>query len=184
MFPTFTILPTGICNFEFHCHYPSWYLRWTHNNKKTWASLISSWTFTLTASKEAGYELLHELLRLITSHGWLQFPRLDTNCGWFYPVADSSPDDELQLILSCGWLRVAADSILRVTGFPQAGLDLKLTYTLICLVSLRTYSAKYIIFMVGFLPANFSYYWFRLWVLLQEPWRSLKKLQDPSCDWF
>ena len=45
-------------------------------------------------------------------------------------------------------------------------------------VNLRTYSAKYIIFIVCFRPADFSYCWFRLWLLLQEPWRSLKKLEE------
>ena len=57
-----------------------------------------------------------------------------------------------------GWIRVQADSILRLTRVPAARLDLGLTYTLIYQVKLRTYSAKYIIFMVYFLVADFSYH--------------------------
>ena len=104
---------------------------------------------------------------------------------------------ELQLIPSCGWLQVAADSILRLSQDLPAGFGLRMTYTLIYPVHLRTYSAKYINFIVCSLLAGFSYGWFRLWLLLQEAWRSLKKLQgsklqlilvaaaDSSCDgWF
>ena len=62
---------------------------------------------------------------------------------------------------------------------PSAGLDLRLTYTLIYQVNLRTYFAnKYIIFMVCFLSPDFSYHWSRLWLLLQETWRSLRKLEE------
>ena len=144
----------------------------------------------LTRVPAAGYEL-----RLTPSHSWLEFRRLDTSCGWLRPTADLS---------SCGWIRVTADSILRLTRVPAAGYDLRLIpscgltrvlaaryelqlilscgwlefYTLIYQVNLRTYSAKYIIFMVCFLPTDFSYHWFRLWLLLQESWRSLKKLEE------
>ena len=51
--------------------------------------------------------------------------------------------------------------------------------------------------MVCFLPPDFSYCWFRIWLLLQEPWSNLKKLEaawrsfkalsvtDSSCSgWF
>ena len=85
---------------------------------------------------------------------------------------------ELQLIPSCSWLRVAADSNLRLTRVPPAGLDLCLFYTLIYQINLRTYCAKYIIFMVFCLPLDFSYHWFRLCLLLQQPWGSLKKLEE------
>ena len=61
------------------------------------------------------------------------------------------------MILSCGWLEF---------------------YALIYQVNVRTYSAKYIIFMVCFLSTDFSYNWSRLWLLFQEPWRSLKKLEE------
>ena len=56
------------------------------------------------------------------------------------------------------WIRVAADSILRLTRVPAARLDLGLSHTLIYQVKLRTYSAKYIIFMVYFLVADFSFH--------------------------
>ena len=87
---------------------------------------------------------------------------------------------------SGGWIRVTADSILRLTRVPAAGCDLRLIpscgwlefYILIYQVNLRTYSAKCIIFMVCFLPTDFSYHWSRLWLLLEEPWRSLKKLEE------
>ena len=79
----------------------------------------------------------------------------------------------------CGWLEPA--------GLTRPAADLFLIYK----VNLRTSSVKYVIFMVCFLPPDFSYHWFRLWMLLQEPRRSLKKLQvgsaatDSSCSsWF
>ena len=70
-------------------------------------------------------------------------------------------------------MRVTADSILQLaTSFscsilrlPQdlpAGFDMRLTYTLIYPVNLRTYSAKYNIFIVCFRPADFSYHSFKL----------------------
>ena len=89
--------------------------------------------------------------------------------------------------LSSGrWIRLKADSILRLTRVPAARYKLQLIlscgwlefYTLIYQVNLRTYSAKCIIFMVCFLPTDFSYHWSRIWLLLQEPWRSLKKLEE------
>ena len=95
-------------------------------------------------------------IRLIPSCGWLEFRRLDTSCSWFHPA------DVYDLPLS------------RV---PPAGLDLRLFYTLIYLVNLRTCSAKCIIFMDCFLPSDLSYHWFRLCFLLQKPWRSLKSLR-------
>ena len=60
------------------------------------------------------------------------------------------PGYELQLILFCDLLRVATNSILWLTRVLAAWLDLRLTYTLIYRVNLRTYSAKYISFMVCF----------------------------------
>ena len=143
----------------FFCHYPPRYLRYRHNNKKICASLTwSPWTLTSTVSKEmnnlsrlariwtgnwaaacyscgwfypmtdssscdgirvasdsilrltwvlaTGYEL-----RLILSRSWLELRRLDTSCSWLYPAADSS--------FGC-WMRVAADSILRLTWVPAA----------------------------------------------------------------
>ena len=79
---------------------------------------------------------------------------------------------------SGGSIQVAADSTLRLTWVRSVGPDLQLFYTLIYQVNLRTYSAKYIIFMVCFLPPDFSYCWFRIWLLLQEPWSNLNKLEE------
>ena len=63
-------------------------------------------------STATGYEL-----QLILSCSWLEFRRLDTSCSWLYPAADSS----------CGcWMRVATDSILRLTWVPAAGNKLQL----------------------------------------------------------
>ena len=143
-----------------------------------------------------------ESQRLDTSYHWVEFRQLDSSYGWLHSTADSSSgswiwlkaDSILQLTTSCGWFYSAADSS------PTAGLDLRLTSTLIYQGNLRTYSAKRIIFMVCFLPTDFSYHWSRLWLLFQKPWRSLRKLEeawrsllrlilvaaaDSSCDgWF
>ena len=130
-------------------------------------------------------------MRLTLSHGWLEFQRPDTSYSWLHPTADLSSGGcirhkadsilrltrvpaaryELQLIPSCSCLRFA------LTRVPPVGLDLRLFYTLIYLVNLRTCSAKCIIFMDCFLPSDLSYHWFRLCFLLQKPWRSLKSLR-------
>ena len=138
----------------------------------------------LTRVPAAGYEL-----RLILSCGWLEFWWLDRSCGWFYHTADLS---------SSGWIGVVVNSITRLTRVSAAEHELRLILScgwfkirqmdstcgwlilLIYLVNLRTYSAKCIIFIVCFLPADFSYRWFRLWPLLQEPWRSLRKPEEAS----
>ena len=94
--------------------------------------------------------------QLTKSCSWLEFQKLNTSYSWFHP----SVDYDLRLILCCGWL------------------ELQQTYALIYQVNLRTYSAKYNIFMVCFLPPDFSYHWLRLCLLLQEPWSTLKKLEQ------
>ena len=135
---TFTILQTGMYNFEFYCHYPPWYLKYTHNNKKICAPRAwSPWTFTPTVSKEMnmGIELrlvtaaTDSILRLtwisaagcelwlMLSCGWLEFRRLDMSCGWFYQTLDSS---------SGGWIRVAATFILQLTRVPATEYKLQL----------------------------------------------------------
>ena len=116
---------------------------------------------------------------------------------------------KLWLTLSCGWLKSwrldrsysrfhpEAGYKLRLIQDPPAGFDLLLSYTLIHPVNLRTYFAKYIIYIVCFLPDDFSYHWFRLWLLLQGLWKTLKKLEEAwrsfkalastdssSSDWF
>ena len=143
-----------------------------------WFHPAADYGLRLTWVPAAGYEL-----QLTASYGWLAFRRLGTTQGWFHPVTDyklwltwvPAARYKLQLIPSCGWPRVAADFILRLSWVSPAGLDLRLSYTLIYQVNLRIYSAKYIIFMVGFLPRH---HWFRLWLLFREPWRSLKKLEE------
>ena len=126
------------------------------------------------------------------SCSWLEFRWLDTSYSWLHPTADSSSggwiwlkaNSILWLTMSCGWLE------LRLTRVPAARyelqlipFDLWLTHTLIYQVNLRTYSANYIIFIVCFLPPDFSYHWFRLYLLLEEAWRSFKTLAatDSSC---
>ena len=95
-----------------------------------------------------------------------------------YPTADSSSD---------GWTRVAADCILRLTQVSVAGYELRLDKSCGWFYP-TTYSSS-----GGWIRvAADSITWlirvpvsgFRLWLLLQEAWRSLKKLQDSSCDWF
>ena len=145
----------------------------------------------LTRVPAAGYEL-----RLTPSHSWLEFRRLDTSCGWLRPTADWSlaAGYELQLTHPTagsspgGWTRLKTDSILHLTRVPAAWYELQLIlscgwlefYTLIYQVNLRTYSAKYIIFMVCFILTDFSYHWSRLLLLLQEPWKTLRKLEETS----
>ena len=106
---------------------------------------------------EAGYKL-----QMTPSYGRLESWRLDTTQGWCYPVDDY----DLRL-----WL----------TRVLPARIDLQLTYTLTYQVNLRTYSAKYIIFIVCFLPSDFRY--------TDSGPGGLRKLEvaaaDSSCDsWF
>ena len=109
---TFTILQTEMCNFEFYCHYPPWYLRYIHNNKKMCASLAwSPWTFTSTVSKEMNN--LPRLPRILMGNWAAAY----YSCSWFYPTPDSS---------SGGWIRVAADSILRLNRVPASECKLRL----------------------------------------------------------
>ena len=70
-----------------------------------WIQVTADSILQLTQVPAAGYEL-----RLTPSHGWFEFRRLDTSCGWLCPTADSS---------SGGWIRVAADSVPRLTGVWQ-----------------------------------------------------------------
>ena len=137
--------------------------------------LAAGYKLQLSRVPAAGYKL-----RLTPSYGWLELRQQDTSFSWLNSTADSS---------SGGWLRLKANSILRLTtscgwfysagdSIPPAGLDFRLTYTLVYQVNLRTCSAKYIIFMVCFLPSDFSYHWSRLCLVLQEPGSSLRKLED------
>ena len=91
-------------------------------------------------------------LRLTPSHGRLEFRRLETSYSRPHSTADSSSGGwirlkadtilrltrvlaaryELQLIPSCSWLQLATDPILQLTRVLLVGLDLRLLYTLIC----------------------------------------------------
>ena len=101
---TICILQIEMCNFEFYCLCPQWYLRYIHCNKKIW-------TFTSTVSKE-----MNNLPRLpwILMGNWAV---ACYSCVWFYPTTEST---------SGGWIRVAADPILRLTQVPAAGYKLRL----------------------------------------------------------
>ena len=99
-------------NFECYCHYPPWYLRYTHNNKKVCAPLAwSPWTFTSTVSKEMNN--LPQLPQILIGN----WDVACYSCGWFHPTTDLS---------SGGWIRVGADSILRLTWVSAAGFEFRL----------------------------------------------------------
>ena len=164
------------------------WLNMTESSSGGWIQVTADSILRLTRVPPAGYGLPP-----IPSHGWLELRQLDTSYSWLHPTANSSfgtwirlkADSILRLTTSCGWFYSAADSS------PPAGHDLWLTYALIYQVNLRTYSAKYIIFMVCFLPTDFSYHRSRLCLLLfknlEEAWRSFKTLAvpDSSCSgWF
>ena len=140
--------------------------------------LAAEYKLRLSRVPAVGYKL-----RLTLSYGWLEFRRLDTGYGWLRQMADLSSDS---------WIRVTADYILRLIRVPAAEIDLRLipscgwlqkycwfySVALIYQINLRTYSANNIFFMVCFLPTDFSYHWSRLRLLLQEAWRSLRKLEE------
>ena len=106
----------------------------------------------------------------ILSCGWLEFRQLVSSCGWLWPVGDSIFGSRIQ---------VTTDSIMWLTPVLVVGLDLSLIYTFIYRSNLGTYFPKYIVFKVRFLAADFSYHWFRHYLVRQEPWRSLKELEKP-----
>ena len=90
-----------------------WFCTTTDSSSGGWIRVAADSTLRLTRVPAARYKL-----RLIPSHGWLEFRRLDRSCGWFHHTADSS---------SRSWIRVAADSILRLFRVPAAGYELWLT---------------------------------------------------------
>ena len=104
-----------------------------------WMQVTADSILWLPRVPAAGYGL-----RPTPSHGWLEFQRVDTRYSWLHPTADSS---------CSGWIRLKADSILRLTtscgwfyseadSSPPTGLDLWLTCTLTYQENLRTYSVK------------------------------------------
>ena len=134
------------------------------------------------------------------------FGGLNTNCGWFHPPVDSSSSSwirvatdsilwltrvpvagyELRLILSHYWLEFqwldTSYSCLRPTTHSSSTSWTRLAIDLYFNISSKFTDlfCKIHHFMVCFLPSDFSYCWFRLWLLLQEPWRSLRKLEKAS----
>ena len=149
-----------------------------------------------------------ESQRLDTSYDWVEFWQLDTSYGWLLPTADLCSGSwirvtghyilrltrvpvagyDLRLIPSCGWLRVATDSILQLTGVRR--LDSTDLYFNI------SSNFKDLFWKICHFYGLFSTEWFQLPLIqalaaasrtlkkLEEAWSSLKKLQDPSCDWF
>ena len=92
--------------------------------KRGWIQAAADSILRLTWDLAAGYELrLSRVMAagykfwLTPSYGWLEFRRLDMNCSWFYPEADSSFGD---------WIRVTADSILRLILIPALGYNSRL----------------------------------------------------------
>ena len=108
-----------------------------------WFYPAAGYELRLSRVPAAGYKLwlsrvlaARYKLRLTPSSGCLEFRRLDKGCGWLLPTADLCSGSwirvtghyilrltrvpvagyDLRLIPSCGWLRVATDSILQLTG--------------------------------------------------------------------
>ena len=75
---------------------------------------------------------------------------------YYLQLIHPAGDYELWLILSCNWLEFQ--------WLDSNAADLYFNI-----------SSK---FKVFFLPPDFRYHWCRLWLLLQEPWRSLKRLEE------
>ena len=75
-------------------------------------------TVNSTRVPAAGYGL-----RSTPSHGCLEFWQLDTIYSWLHSTVESSSGGcyDLRLIPSCGWLRVAADSLLSLTRVRRLG---------------------------------------------------------------
>ena len=198
--------------------------------KRGWIRVAADSILRLTRVPAARYEL--RLTRVLAagyelqptpSHGWLEPWGLDTSCGWLRPTTDWS---------SRGWIGVTADTILRLTRVPAPWYDLRLIpscgwlkfwqldtscnwfcpaansssagWTRLAAVLYFDISSKFkdLFCKIHHFYGLFSAAWFKLpliqvWMLLQEPWRSLKKFQeawrsfktlaatDTSCsDWF
>ena len=79
-----------------------------------WMQVVADIILWLALVPAAEYEL-----RLILSCGWLEFRRLDKGCSWPCPTSDLSYG---------GWIRVTADSILRLTRVLEARYDVQLIH--------------------------------------------------------
>ena len=113
----------------------------------------SGYELHLSRVPTAGYKL-----RLIPSYGWLGFQWLDKSCGWLRPAADSS---------SGGLIRVAADSILRLTRVLYFNMSSKF---------------KDLFWKIHRFYGLFSNDWFQLPLIqaLAAASKSLRKLEEAS----
>ena len=119
--------------------------------------------------------------RLTLSHGWLEFRRLNTSYSWLHPTADS---------IFSGWIRLRADSILRLTRVLLAWYELQLILSCgwlkFCwLDSTVLYfniwsKFKDLLCKIHQFYGLFSTAWFQLPLIqaLAAAWRSLKKLEE------
>ena len=148
--------------------------------------------------------------RLDTNFCWFHHTADLSSNGWIGVAADSilwstrvsATRYELQLIPSCDWLRVAVYSILRLATscslfYPAADLRsagwIRLAADLCFNISSKF---KDLYCKIHQFYSLFSSGWFQLPLVQalaatsrtlkkpEEAWRSLKKLQDCSCDWF
>ena len=78
-----------------------------------------------------------EAWRLDSSYDWVEFRWLSTSYSCLHPTTDSSSGDSIRLTAD-SQLRVVINSILWLTRVPSAGLEMRLAYTLIYRVNLRT----------------------------------------------
>ena len=145
-----------------------------------WIGVAADSVLRMTRVPEARNEL-----QLTPSHGWLEFQRLGASYSWQHPTADSNSGGSIRLRAdsSCGWLRVVADSILRLTRVLAARLEMRLTYTLIYQVNLRTCSAKYIFFFPIFyrlISVTTDLGSACCFKTFEAAWRSLRKLEEAS----
>ena len=106
-----------------------------------------------------------------TSCGCLEFRPLDTSYGWFRPTTDSS---------SSGWIRVAADSILRLTPVLYSNISSKfkdLFCKIHCFYGLFSTDWSQLPLIQALTAAS------RTLKKLEEAWRSFKALAatDFSC---
>ena len=117
---TSTILQTGICNFEFYCHYPLWYL--THEQENVCSNPLVIVHFDISESYEQFSSITPDL---IGNWGTVWYSRI-----WFYPATDSSSGGRIRVAAVSrpgSWIQVTADSILRLTRVLAAGYELRLT---------------------------------------------------------
>ena len=151
-----------------------WFYLVANSNSGGWVRVAADSVLRLTRVPATGYEL-----RLTLSHGRLEFWRLDTTYSWHHPTADSS---------SGGWIRLKADSILRLDssfgGLVRVAADsiLRLTRVLYFNISSKF---KDLFCKIHHFYGLFSTDWFQLPLIeaLAATSRSSKKLQDSSCNW-